>query len=560
VRPALIVVLSIAAVACGQDKHSDKSDSSAALFGETVTRIDLWLELPAMSELAREPRDWVRGAARIGGAKQPRHEDVAVRFKGHRSLRTWAEKPAFKLDFGKYEKDRRVFGLDGLVLNNMVEDPTMLRENLGARVFAALGVPAPRAGYAEVFVNGRRFGLYALIEPVDELFLARHFGDTRGPVYEGEYGCDLYEGDVWAFQQDGGKGAGRSDLLELARAAAGPPDAWLLGKKPLVARSFLAYLAGSALVSDFDGYRHAHNYRLYRDAETKLWSFIPWGLDRILKQRISVYDSNGRLARKCFADRACRLEFAKALHHAARRFEGLALEATATRLQALIASAADRDPRRPYTREKRAAAIEALRAFLRERPAEVRAEAACWDGTRELDRDGDGAGCMDCDDADAATHPGAQEQCGNAKDDDCSGHADDAPSCECPNVVAGDASFSLCAVPMSWWDARAFCEARGQTLASIEDRTIGKQLHAAARELLEGEWWVGLDDHEREGSFRWQDGKRAKRSLWAKGEPDDYACGQNCAALMENGRGKLRDQHCATLNPFICAAMTAPQQ
>jgi hypothetical protein len=560
VRPALIAVLSIAAAACGDDPKRGEGDPSRALFGENVVRIDLLLELDAMADLAREPRDWVRGAVQIGGAKRPRHEAVAVRFKGHRSLRTWAEKPAFKLDFGKYEKGRRVFGLDGLVLNNMVEDPTMLRENLGARVFAALGVPAPRAGYAEVFVNGQRFGLYALIEPADERFLARHFRDARGPVYEGEYGCDLYEGDVWAFQQDGGKAAPRDDLLALARAASAEPKAWLLGPKPLVARNFLGYLAGSALVGDFDGYRHAHNYRLYRDAETKLWSFIPWGLDRILKQRIPVFDSNGRLARACFADRACRLEFVKALHEAARRFEALALEATAARLQARIASAADRDKRRPYSRQKRADAIDVLRAFIRERPAEVRAQAACWDGARELDRDGDGAACMDCDDGDKAVHPRAQERCGDGKDDDCSGQADDAPSCDCPVVNAGEASFSLCALPMSWWQAKAFCEARGQTLARVDDRAIAKQLHDAAQDLRKGTWWVGLDDQEREGSFHWQDGGKPKRGLWAKGEPDHYACGQNCAALMQNGRGRLRDQHCATLSPFICAAPGAPQE
>jgi hypothetical protein len=559
---ALAALLSASATACrdGDHDHRGGDEAARALFdAKRVVPIALRLEPSAMTELAREPRDWVRGSLQIGGASEPLYDDVAIRFKGHRSLRTWAEKPAFKLDFVKHDKDRRILGLRGLVLNSMVEDPTMLRENLGARIFAALGVPAPRAGYGELFVNGERFGLYALIEPIDRSFLGRHFEDDGGPVYEGEYGCDLYEGDVWAFQADSDEDERRAHLFALARAAKGPPASWLLGSRPLVDRSFLAYLAGSALVGDFDGYRHSHNYRIYRDAGSGRWSFIPWGLDRILKQRLSVFDSNGRLARACFADRACRLEYVKAAQRAARRFESLALEHTVDRLQALIAPAIQRDRRRPYNRDKQAKAIASLRAFIRERPAEMHAEVACWDGARELDRDGDGAGCMDCDDGDPTIHPGALEQC-DGKDNDCSGLVDDAPSCECPAAVAGGASFSLCPLPMSWEQAEQFCAARGQVLARLDSREMAKELHAAASAVRKTSWWVGLDDREREGAFHWQDGSRAKRSLWSKGEPDNYACGQHCAALTKNGRGKLRDMHCATLSPFACGPIATPKE
>lgn len=563
-----MVMLLVVATACGEGQPSGSKrtganrapDDASGLFGESgVAKLELTIERSAMSELAREPRDWVRASLRIGGARQPTHKDVAIHFKGHRSLRTWAEKPAFKLDFDKHSKGRRIVGLEGLVLNNLVEDPTMLRENIGSRVFAALGVAAPRTGFAELFINGELFGLYAVIEPVDERFLARHFEGADGPVFEGEYGCDLYEGDVWAFEQDSGDDEGRRHLLALARAAEGPPSEWLLSgdDEPLVNRSFIAYLAGSALLGDFDGYRHAHNYRVFRDAKSEQWSFIPWGLDRILKKRVAVFDSNGRLARSCFQDRACRLEYVKALHQAARRFESLSVEKLVESLATRIASAAERDPRRPYTRKAREKALVSLRQFVVERPAEVRAQVACWDGTRELDRDADGAACTDCNDEDPAIFPGAEERC-DGKDNDCSGNVDDSPSCDCPTVSIGDASFSLCALPMSWWHAKAFCEARGQMLARIDSKQISKELHNAARPLHDGTWWVGLDDQAREGRFRWQDGSSVKRSLWADAEPDNYACGQHCAALIDGGRGRLRDQHCATLSPFICGSRPPP--
>lgn len=553
-----LTVTSACAGSCGEDSRSTGGEGAAsALFeAERVPKIDLVLEPSAMADLAREPRDFVRASFRVRG-HGGRHEEVAVRFKGHRSMRDWSGKPAFKLDFDKYEKGRRIFGLSGLVLNNMVDDPTMLRENLASRVYAALSVPSPRASHAEVFVNGERFGLYALLEPVDELLLARAFGAGDGPLYEGEYGCDVYEDDVPGFQQQGGEDRGRKHLLALARAVSGQPSQWLFGAEREVAlQPLLSFFAAAALLGDFDGYRHAHNYFLYRDPKAGLWSVLPWGFDRVFKKRLSIYDSNGRLARACFADADCRLEYVQTLHRAARAFEALELETALDQLEARIATAVERDPRKRGSRKTRAEAVADLRRFIRERPAEVRAQLACWDGASELDRDGDGAGCMDCDDADPAVRPGAQEVC-DGEDNDCSGLIDDAPSCDCARVQADDATFALCDLPMPFWRAQAFCEARGQVLARVDDRDLGKQLERAARDIRQDAWWIGLDDLEREGRYRFHDGGSSKRSLWAKGEPDFHACGQDCAALKKKGGGRLRDLHCATRLPFICGERTS---
>jgi hypothetical protein len=542
------------ACGCGQS-GSDPKASDAFFAGEGVLSIDLQLDPGAMAELSREPRDWVRGSVVLGPKHaREQYDDVALRFKGHRSLRTWASKPAFKVDFTKHDEDRRVHGMEGLVLNNMVEDPTMLRERLASELYAALGVPASRVGFAEVSVNGQRFGLYSVLEPIDGAFLERAFGTRKGPVYEGDYGCDVYESDVWGFGHEAGDDPQRAALAAFARAVSGEPAQWLFGPKPVIAPAvLLRFLAAGALIGDFDGYRHAHNYRIYRHPGTAQWHMIPWGFDRVLKSRLDIYDSHGWLAQVCFRDAACRRQYVKVLGDAVRTFEAHGLPKRLEREQRRIAASVARDTRKPHDDDERDKALATLRSFVRERPAEVRAQLGCWDGERELDRDHDGAGCMDCDDSDPARGPHAVEVC-NGQDDDCDGHVDDAPGCPCKATeVIGDTAYELCDLRMSYWDAKAFCTARGQSLARVDTKSEAKKLARAAHELRESDFWIGLDDLEREGRYRYADGSRAARGLWAKGEPDHYSCGQNCAALKDDGGGKLRDLHCATPNPFICS-------
>ncbi len=540
----------------GKDEEKPKAESASVegepeelLSTDRVLELHLTLDDGAMAALADEPRKYVRGGFRHG---EHRLQDVAIRFKGHRTLRDWSEKPSFKVSFSRYQKGRRYKGLKQLILDNMVEDPTMLRETLGNRAARELGLPAPRTGFAEVRVNGELFGLYTLVEPVDKRMLRRHFGSADGPLYEGEYGCDLYPGDVGSLELDGGDDPERAQVRALAEAAEGPIGGLLAKEGGLMdAEAFLRFLAVSTLIGDFDGYRHAHNYRIYLDPEAGRWSLLPWGLDRVLKKRTDPFDHHSLLARKCLADRACRLDYVKALDAASRDFEELELHEELDRLDALVDAAIERDPRRPHDAKQRTRQLRKTRAFIRERPRELRERLSCWDGERELDRDGDGHGCTDCNDDDPKIHPGAPEGC-DGVDNNCSGLVDDAPSCPCTELKREGVRFQLCDLPMTWAQAAEHCRQRGGHLARIDDRDQSKALAKAAAGLREEVWWIGLDDRKHEGELRWQDGGTLSFSYWAKGEPDHYACGQDCVGLKKEGKGRWRDLHCARARPFIC--------
>ena len=62
----------------------------------------------------------------------------------------------------------------------------MMRETLAYRVHRALGVTVPRHGYARIYVNDEYYGLYSMLEPVDELFASRTGGSRKDVIFEGE--------------------------------------------------------------------------------------------------------------------------------------------------------------------------------------------------------------------------------------------------------------------------------------------------------------------------------------------------------------------------------------
>lgn len=547
VSAVVAVRLALRAVSSGTPAGSDIF-ADVKREDEPIVRIRLAED--AWRALDERPRRFVEGEIELGGSVQR----ARIRLKGHRSMRKLADKPAFKLELlGEASEG----GVRSLNLNNLIEDPTALREMLGYRFMGELGLPVPRTAYARLELNGEPKGLYLMVEPLDDGFLAHRYDSADGLLYEGEYGCDVSESDVLDLDLDGGDDPNRRKLGQLARAAAG--DARQLfdpATSPLDLRAVLAYLSGSAIIGDFDGYRHAHNYYLHQRPSDKKWLLLPWGLDRAFKQRLDLHDSQGILARRCFEDAACRLEYARALQRALATFKALALpdlaQQLATRADQVRGSAPLAHPAGDVAKSR----ADLLR-FLRERPDEVRQQLRCIDADgNELDRDGDGHGCTDCDDGDPAIHPGAVESC-DGLDNDCSALVDDSPACECEVTRIRGSRYHLCPLPMPWAEALQFCESKGLTLARVDSRKVSRALYRRARRIDRKRWWIGYSDREREGEFSWSDGERGSFSYWSKNQPNNGTCNEDCVALQPNEKGRWQDTHCGQHWPFICGEAAA---
>lgn len=276
--------------------------------------------------------------------------DVDIKLKSYvGSSRTIDQKCAFKLDVNDYG-GRKYHGLGKLTLNNMVQDYTYVHEYAAYALFRAMGVPAPRVGYARVSVNGSDFGLYLSVESIDSAFLREWFGSDDGNLYEGAYGVDFYDYYVSSFDFKGGDGVqDRSDLQEVVDILDdGATEANYARLQEVVDMDeLLANMAVEALTLHWDGYSTANNYRLYKDPRTGKFSIIPWGADQtFITAYFTPWTGRGRLFQWCLAVESCSDRYDTILREATYTMDALDLATQEDDLEAWLRSEISTDARR----------------------------------------------------------------------------------------------------------------------------------------------------------------------------------------------------------------------
>jgi len=216
--------------------------------------------------------------------------NVTVRLKGFSSFQPIDARPSFTLHFDKRVPNQKFHGLEKVSLNNSAQDPTRLHEALSREIFAAAGVPVPRATFALVTLNGRALGLYVLTEGFDKRFLERHFARTDGNLYEGGLLQDITSG----LQRDTGKNpqsdAAVERLIDAARES-DPQERFRALSAVLDLDRFLSMVAIETMLSHSDSYSmNRNNYRLYHDPATDRIVFMPHGMDRVLGTHRAALD------------------------------------------------------------------------------------------------------------------------------------------------------------------------------------------------------------------------------------------------------------------------------
>lgn len=235
--------------------------------------------------------------------------NVGVRFKGNSSLQsTWKSgnlKLSFKLDFDEFEDDfpaidnQRFYGIKKLSLKNNYQDPSFVREKVMADVFAEAGMVVSHTAFYTVYVDRGQgpeyFGLYTLVEEVDDSVLKTQYDNNDGNLYKpdgtaAQFSAGSFNADE-LVKKNNEKAADFSDVQGLLAALhddtrTSDPQSWRAGLEATFDTDvFLQYLAINGIGQNWDTYgRMTHNYFLYVAPQTNLLTWIPWDNNEALQQ------------------------------------------------------------------------------------------------------------------------------------------------------------------------------------------------------------------------------------------------------------------------------------
>ncbi|RAJ16881.1 CotH kinase family protein [Olleya aquimaris] len=233
---------------------------------------------------------------------------VGVRFKGNSSLQTsWQNgilKLSFKLDFDEFEDDypqinnQRFYGFKKLSLKNNYDDKSMLREKVATDVFRNAGLAASHTAFYTVYVDHgdgpQYFGLYTMVEEVDDTVIDTQFSDDNGNLYKPDgdaasFAAGTYDEDEYVKKtnEDEADFSDVSNLLAIINdgTRTSDPATWRTNlDATLDTEVFLKYLAVNTVIQNWDTYgRMTHNYFLYNNPDNSKLTWIPWDNNEALQ-------------------------------------------------------------------------------------------------------------------------------------------------------------------------------------------------------------------------------------------------------------------------------------
>jgi spore coat protein H len=239
---------------------------------------ELLIPQEAMDKFAADPWTPDQDAVFVSGGQR---YNVKVRLRGA-SARFFVKK-SWNVSF---EKSAPFQGRTSLNLVAEFADATLLAEKLSFDLLAAMRVPASKATFVRVTVNGVYQGPFLDIEQVNKAFLAAHdFSDDDASIYRcGWKDCEFktvkvpYQGNWAKKTNEKEKDTALPEVLDIINHTPEPQFVSTL-EKHLEVEGFLRSMVLDALMSN--NYVEDSESYFINDRVTKRWVYVPWDLNNV---------------------------------------------------------------------------------------------------------------------------------------------------------------------------------------------------------------------------------------------------------------------------------------
>jgi spore coat protein H len=399
---ALFATLALVPCSLAAAQEPPPPPSDQLFNSQVVQRLDLrvhsadWEKLKQnFQENTYYPADFVFNGQTV------RNTGIRSRGLGSRSGR----KPGLRVDFDRYTAAQTFLGLKSVVLDNLTQDPSGIRETVTMKLFAKLGIPAPREAHVRLYVNNQYVGLYVVVESIDKQFLARVFGSIGDDVQNDGYLYEFEYTDPWTFnylgadlaayktrfdpkthenKSDAEKFGPIEQMVRLVNTLR-PEEFLPVLDEHLDLNAFIRYVAAQNFVAQNDGflgYAGMNNFYLYRLENAPKHVFLAWDEDNAFwgpEFPITMRHQENVLMSKAMEVPELRELYNDVLMEAVRLAEEPTgpdrvpwLEYEIRRQLDLVNGALRDDPARPYTMDEHDTSRVAVLIFARERSRNVR--------------------------------------------------------------------------------------------------------------------------------------------------------------------------------------------
>ncbi len=388
-----IIAVAFAVVALGSSPAS--AQTAAELFDpNAIQEIRLSVNTRDLAALRQHYQDNTYYTADLSW-KNVKVRNVGIRSRGQGSRNP--QKLGLRVYMARYTTGQTFVGLSTIILDNMWQDDSFLRERLAFTMFEKLGEPAPRESFCRLYINNEYQGLYAITEEIDGNFAKRVTGETDGTVFEFHWFADKQwrAEDLGAIENYKPLLEPRTHVLDADSTLYGPiqtlfrevnaaADAvWRDRVEQFIdLNQFMRHVAIEQFIAENDGilgFAGMNNFYLYRFQGTTKHRLFVWDKDQaflFLDSAIATTSDNVLFNRAMtYADlREIYLSTLEQCAVAAKTDDFLSLEID--RLTAIVFDAAKADTRKQFPNDQYDAAVDFLRQFAARRPNQVLTEVA----------------------------------------------------------------------------------------------------------------------------------------------------------------------------------------